>query len=119
MNDIKTKDDVRLMVDSFYQKVGEDDLLAPIFIGHSKVEWSKHLPKMYDFWNTILLYQGGYKGSPFAVHEALPVDSFHFERWLNLFNQTIDDNFKGENAEIAKNKAKMIGLTFQAKMNLL
>lgn len=63
--DIKTKEDVKLMVDSFYDKVNADEILSPIFNDFSKVNWDKHLPKMYDFWSSVLFAEGNYKGNTF------------------------------------------------------
>lgn len=117
--EIKGIEEIRIMVDSFYDKVNEDDLLSPIFNEFSKVSWEKHLPIMYNFWNTILFNQGDYKGSPFPKHLKLPVEDKHFERWLKLFNQTIDENFTGEMAENVRLRAKTIALTFSSKIKML
>lgn len=114
--DLLTPDDVKLMVDSFYNKVNHDELLSPVFNDFAKVDWNHHLPKMYNFWNTILFFKGDYKGSPFDKHIPLPIEGKHFERWLSLFDQNIDEIFEGPNANEAKLRAKTIGYTFKAKL---
>lgn len=119
MTDIVTKDHVKLMVDTFYEKVNNDDLLSHVFNDHSKVDWDAHLPKMYEFWNTLLFADGNYKGSPFSKHVGLPVDSAHFKQWIDIFCQNIDDHFVGEMAEQTKLRAKAIAMTFEAKINYL
>lgn len=116
MKDLETEDDIKLMVDSFYQKVNEDELLSPIFNDFAGVSWDQHLSKMYNFWNTILFARGDYKGSPFPKHAPLPVSKDHFERWVSLFEKNMDEHFKGEKAEDAKNRARIISWTFQSKM---
>lgn len=106
------------MVHTFYDKVNQDELLSKIFNEHAKVNWESHLPKMINFWDTVLFSRGTYKGSPFSKHQNLPINKEHFERWLSLFCKNIDEHFKGEKTEEAKKIAQNIGWTFQAKMNL-
>jgi hemoglobin len=117
--DIGTKDDVKLMVDTFYGKVNSDTLLSSVFNDHSKVNWDTHLPKMYDFWNTLLFADGNYKGSPFEKHIGLPVDRQHFKHWMEIFCQNIDEHFIGEVAEQTKLRAKSIAWTFESKLDYL
>ena len=93
-NDITTIDDIKLLVDSFYGKVREDDLLADIFNNKIEDRWPQHLEKMYRFWQTVLLEEHTYFGSPFVPHAKLPVSAEHFERWLKLFYATVDDLFE-------------------------
>lgn len=119
MNDILTEEDVRLMVNSFYDKVKEDELLSPVFNDHAKIDWEAHLPKMYKFWNAVILAIPGYSGSPFPPHALLPVNPAHFDRWVSLFVTNIDEHFSGPNAESTKDKARNVAKVFQYKMGLL
>lgn len=118
MNDIQTEDDITKLVHTFYDKVNKDPLLSSIFNDYAKVNWETHLLKMVNFWNTVLFSKGTYKGSPFQKHELLPIGKAHFDRWLSLFNENIDEHFEGPNAVDAKNIAQNIGWTFQVKMEL-
>ncbi|AOW20661.1 group III truncated hemoglobin [Urechidicola croceus] len=118
-NDISTREDIKLMVDSFYNKVNEDEILSPIFNDFSKVNWETHLPRMYDFWGSILLAEGNYKGSPFLKHIPLPVDKTHFDRWIQLFNKNMDELFEGEMANATKLRAKSIAHIFQTKLEFI
>lgn len=115
-SDIKTEEDVKLMVDSFYDKVNEDAILGPVFNDFSKVNWDTHLPIMYRFWNTLLLYTQEYKGSPFDKHIPLPIGKEHFEHWVTLFHQNMDELFDGEVADNAKQRASNIAFVFQSKL---
>ena len=119
MKEIENRTDVEFLVDSFYTKVNEDTLLSPIFNGVAKVDWDNHLPIMYRFWSSILLGEASYNGRPFPKHLPLPVNDIHFERWLQLFFETIDENFTGEKAEEAKKRAQSIAGIFQSKMKVL
>jgi hemoglobin len=106
--DIGNEDDVALLVHTFYAKVRADDLLGPIFEPIIKDNWAPHLNRMVDFWSTILLYTRKYKDDPMPKHLQLPVEQRHFDRWLSLFNETLDALFAGEVAENAKLRAASI-----------
>ena len=116
--DITHPDDVKLMVDGFYEKVKTDELLGPVFGGQAQVHWEAHLPTMYSFWTKILLGEGEYLGRPFQKHIPLKIDASHFKRWLALFEGTVDSNFEGEMADEAKLRANAIAQAFQAKLGI-
>jgi len=109
-------DDIKLLVDSFYGKVREDKLLAPIFNNRIGEKWPEHMEKMYRFWQTVLLGEHTYHGSPFVPHAQLPVDKEHFNQWMSLFNQTIDEHFRGDKAEEARWRAGKMAEMFHYKI---
>lgn len=115
-NDIKDLSDIKLLVDGFYAKVREDDLLAVIFNSKIGNNWPKHLDKMYRFWQTVLLDEHTYLGSPFVPHAKLPVSAVHFERWLKLFSETMDELFEGEKAIKAKWQGERMAEMFLTKI---
>ncbi|MDF0706646.1 group III truncated hemoglobin [Flagellimonas okinawensis] len=116
MKQIETLEDIRLLVDCFYGKVRQDELLADIFKKVIGNHWPDHLEKMYRFWQTVLLEEHTYNGSPFAPHVKLPVQGKHFERWKLLFYETVDQNFTGGKAEEAKFRATKMAEMFQLKI---
>lgn len=117
-HDIKTMDDIRSLVDTFYGTVREDDLIGPIFLGKI-TDWSVHLEKMYRFWQTILLEEYTYNGAPFPPHATLPIQRTHFDRWLNLWYQTVDSLFQGKVAEEAKWRGERMAGVFLSKLDYL
>ncbi|MFO7721203.1 MAG: group III truncated hemoglobin [Gillisia sp.] len=117
-NEILSITDVKQLVDTFYDKVREDELLNPIFNNVIKGNWQEHLEKMYKFWQTILLEEHTYFGSPFVPHAKLPVEKEHFDRWLKLFFSNIDDQFEGEKAEEAKWRGQKMAEMFQMKIEM-
>lgn len=119
MKDIETEEDIQLMVNRFYDKVNHDTLLSPVFNDFAGVNWDDHLPKMYLFWNAMILGKPGYNGKPFPPHAALPIHTEHFSRWLDLFIKNIDEKFSGANAEMTKEKARNIAGVFQYKLGIL
>ncbi|HEY9083281.1 MAG: globin [Flavobacteriales bacterium] len=115
--EILSLDEVKLLVNTFYEKVRKDDLLQDIFNNVIQDKWPIHLEKMYRFWQTVLLEEHTYSGSPFAPHANLPVNKTHFKRWLLLFNKTIDELFTGEKADEAKWRANKMAEIFQLKID--
>lgn len=115
-NEIINIIDIKLLVDTFYNKVREDELLADLFNNKIGDRWPEHLEKMYRFWQTVLLEEHTYHGSPFLPHAKLPVNLEHFERWLTLFNKTVDDLFEGEKAERAKWQGQRMAEMFHSKI---
>src|SRR6201986_492373 len=78
---------ISALVDAFYTKVRQDPEIGPIF--NAVVDdWPHHLALLKDFWSTVLLATGRYKGNPAARHLQLGLDPQHFERWLQLFLET-------------------------------
>jgi hemoglobin len=114
--DITTLDDIKYLVDAFYTEVRKDTLIGPIFAGIIRDKWPEHLEKMYRFWQTILLSEHTYDGSPFPPHSQMPLEWKHFERWLSLFNQTVDSRFAGEKADEAKWRAGKMAKLFHIKI---
>ena len=113
-DDILTEADVKLLVNTFYDKVRKDEILAPIFEPIIKDNWEPHLMRMTDFWSTILLYTKKYKDDPMPKHLPLPIDQVHFDRWLQLFNQTIGELFEGTIAQNASKRANSIAKIMMA-----
>jgi len=119
MNETKeiiSLDDIKKLVDTFYGKVRKDELIGPIFDERIQDRWPQHLEKMYTFWQTILLEERTYFGSPFPPHANLPIFHNHFKRWMELFTQTIDELFIGHIAEDAKWRAGKMAELFESKI---
>lgn len=113
MNDISSKDDITKLVLTFYEKVNKDDELSPFF---KDLDFEVHMPKMIHFWSFALLNEPGYTTNVVEKHVHMPLKDVHFERWLNLFNETIDEHFSGEIASQAKQRAQLIGWTIKSKI---
>ena len=114
--DIATEADIRLLVDGFYAKVGQDVLLGPVFNDVAHVDWPRHLPVMYDFWSSLLLGTTRYHGRPFPKHVPLPIDATHFQRWVALFEANVNELFAGPRAEEAKVRARGIATLFEHRL---
>ncbi|MDG1333908.1 MAG: group III truncated hemoglobin [Crocinitomicaceae bacterium] len=112
MKQIESRDDVQFLVESFYERVVQDDVLAPFFIN---LDFDMHLPKMVNFWAFVLLDEAGYTTDVTEKHAHMRLKQEHFDRWLALFNATVDAHFTGEKAELAKQRAFLVGWTTKSK----
>lgn len=111
---IESREDVSLLVNTFYAKVRKDELLGPIFNGII-TDWPTHLELLTDFWETNLLYQRKYFGNPLHAHVEVDkkcgntINERHFGTWINLWLETVNELFEGEVAQIAINRARNMG----------
>lgn len=78
---------IERLVHAFYANVREDTLLGPVFEARVH-DWDTHLVRMCRFWSSVALMSGAYSGNPMAKHVRLPVDAAHFDRWLELFEES-------------------------------
>lgn len=117
--DIKNRDDIERLVNAFYVKIKADVAISYFFNDVAKVNWEKHLPKMYDFFENILFSAGNYEGNPMVTHEELhkksAVNQDHFKLWITLFNKTVDELFEGLKAEEIKQRATNIAAAMMHK----
>lgn len=118
--DIEDRKDIELLINSFYNKVKQDAIIGSFFTEVVQVNWEKHLPVMYNFWENIVFQTGSYNGNPMDKHLELNKKSLilmeHFQRWILLFNETVDELFKGEKAELIKQRALSISTVMQIKI---
>ena len=119
--DIESKADIELLVNSFYDKVKFDPVIGPFFTELVKINWDKHLPVMYSFWENTLFFTGSYSGNPMKMHQKLNdifhLDAKHFDRWVKLFTTNVDELFAGEKAELAKQRARSIATVMLIKFS--
>lgn len=101
------------LVRRFYGQVAQDDLLGPIFNDVAQVDWAAHIPKLTAFWCRALFGQPGYEGNPYREHvrvnELRPFTDADFDRWLEMFTETVDEGWEGPLAERIKDTAQHIG----------
>ena len=119
-NDIQTRTDIELFINSFYNKVKTDPVIGIIFTQVVQLDWEHHIPVIVDFWESILLDNPVYKRNAMAVHYELnrkyPLQQKHFDSWLGLFNTTLDEMYTGDLASLAKKRAAGIASLMLYKM---
>lgn len=117
--DIEHQDDIVKLVDTFYERVRANALLAPIFEERIGQRWPEHLEKMYRFWQTILFDEHTYSGRPFAPHADLDVQEGHFREWVSLFTATVDELFAGPRADEARSRGTLMAAIFHSKIQYI
>ncbi|MDT0685141.1 group III truncated hemoglobin [Autumnicola psychrophila] len=119
--DLRNREDVHLLVTSFYKKVRKNPEIG-YFFNNSISDWDAHLSKLTDFWESNLFFAGNYNGNPQRAHVKVDqenggkIDQSHFGIWLNLWFETVDELYKGELAERAKHNARKMSTHLYIKM---
>jgi hemoglobin len=113
MKDITSKAEIENLIEIFYEKVFQNEVLAPFFKG---LDFEAHKPQMVHFWSFVLISDPGYKTNVTEKHLHMPLTAQHFEIWIKLFKETIDELFLGETAEMAKQRADLVGWTILEKI---
>lgn len=125
--DIQNREDIFLLVSSFYKKVRKDTVLGPFFNDVIK-DWDAHLDNLTSFWESSLFLKTRYLGNPLEVHTRIDkennhaITEKHFGLWMNLWFETIDELFEGDYANNAKQRARKMSTflylkIFEARQN--
>lgn len=118
--DISSVQDIRQLMEVFYDKVKQDALLSPFFGQNGPIDWEKHFSVMTSFWENVLFYNGTYQGNPLQIHRHLhkstPFDTTHFKQWLFLFTSTVDELFEGNKSEQIKEVAVSVARVIEFKL---
>jgi hemoglobin len=120
--DIRDIDDIKILLDTFYIKVLKDETIGYIFNDVAKINMIDHMPVLYNFWDSVLFGTASYKGNAILKHIELNkmerLTDEHFDQWIKLFYETIDELFIGAIATLAKEKAKSLRFMMQHKIKL-
>jgi hemoglobin len=116
MQDITTLKDIHLLVDAFYLKVQEDDVIGFFFNQRLEGKWEAHHKKLYRFWHTVLLRRPDYFGNPVPIHFNMQLKKEHFDHWLQVWCTTVDERFEGPIAERAKFRGQTMAKAFYNKI---
>ncbi len=118
--DIKSREDIIHLLKLFYAKVIKDETIGIIFTKIFPINWDHHIPLIANFWESILLDNHVYTGNPMLKHidinKMYPLEKKHFDAWLGLFDETVDESFSGKVATMAKKRAHGIAGIMQIKI---
>ena len=110
--DLDSREQVDRFVDSFYERLLQDEILAPIFLDVAAVDLAVHLPHIKDYWAKLLLGETAYRRHTMNIHRRLhgkrTLTEADFERWLDYFIKAVDGGWEGPKAERAKQVAAAI-----------
>jgi len=119
-HDIESRADCERLVRAFYASAFEDPLIGWLFVDVAKLDLDAHVPVIASFWETILLGAQSYPGGAFRPHAALharaPLRAAHFDRWVAIWRETVDELFAGERAELAKAHAVRVARAFHRRL---
>jgi hemoglobin len=120
--DIENRDDIYLLVKTFYVKLMTDDVVSHFFEDfRDSHHLETHLQTLVDFWDNILFYSGGYRKNAMQphldLHKKKPFKSIHFDHWLSSFNCSVDELFEGDMAHAAKSRALSIAVVMKIKIS--
>lgn len=119
--DIDSRGDLELMLKAFYEKVFNDDLISHFFTEVVPLEIDRHLTVITDFWASVLLDEQRYRKNVMEIHQHIhqlaSIEKRHLDRWLKLFTETVDEQFEGAKATLAKQRATSIATMMNAKLN--
>lgn len=113
--DIETRDDIELFLKAFYTGALENETLKDQFI---HLNMAHHIPIITNFWSSLIFFDQSYEGNPFIKHKEMLLRKEHFNEWLKLFFQTLDEMYAGERADEMKKRADSIAQIFQYKLGL-
>jgi hemoglobin len=122
--DIATEADCERLVRAFYEKAMADEKIGWIFTDVAELDLEAHIPVISRFWATNLLGSKSYKGGAFGVHGRLHqkapggLTKDHFERWLVLWCQTVDELFDGPLAAAAKVHGLRVANAFYGRLQM-
>ncbi|MCE1198121.1 MAG: group III truncated hemoglobin [Marinilabiliales bacterium] len=116
MRDIETLKDIHRLVDAFYARVRQDGTIGSFFNDRLEGKWEAHHKKLYRFWHTVLLRRPDYFGNPVPLHFNMQLEKSHFDHWLIVWKETVDEMFEGMIAERAKFRGETMAKAFYAKI---
>ena len=120
LRDIDNRADCERLVRAFYGRALTDPIIGWLFTDVAKLDLEAHVPRLTNFWETILLDAHSYGGGAFRPHLELnfktPLKQGHFDRWLELWRTTVDQLFSGQRADLAKSHAERVAQAFQARL---
>ncbi|MBS1615785.1 MAG: group III truncated hemoglobin [Bacteroidetes bacterium] len=120
LNDIRQREDLVLLVNTFYGRVRRDESLGPIFNSIIGDQWERHLNIMYGFWDSVLFGAEGYRGQAVGKHVQIDkkfrLESEHYERWISLWRIAVQELFEGPNATLIQERAQAMLQLIQFKV---
>jgi hemoglobin len=121
MQDIKSRQDIEVVLKAFYGKAFTDPRIGYFFTEIIPLDLETHLPLIADFWETVLFATRGYHKDVMVVHRHIhglsQITKAHLDRWVDLMTKTIDEYFSGTKAELMKQRAASIATMMNIKLN--
>lgn len=121
MKDVLDRNDIVLILESFYKKAFADEMIGRFFTEVVPLNLETHIPVIADFWESVLFETKSYRKNVMQVHQHIhqlsPIKKEHLDRWAFLFHSTIDETFAGTKATLMKQRALSIATMMDIKLN--
>src|SRR5689334_793003 len=86
-------EDLQGLLTTFYDRIERDPLLAPYF---RDLDMRQHIPRIADFWSTILFQTRRYSDNAFRPHLEMPgLTPEHFAHWVATLEVVVDATWRG------------------------
>jgi len=109
--------DLEPLLHRFYDVLTVDPLLARYF---EHVDMEEHIPRIADFWSTLVFDTRRYSGNAFRPHLEMPeLTAERFARWVETLEHTVDADFAGPAAERMKSLAHRIAYSMQLRLRIV
>ncbi len=120
-NDISGRSDIEKLLQEFYTRAFADDLIGRFFTEVVPLNLETHIPRITDFWESIIFNTQGYRKNVMEVHQHIhhlsSIKKEHLDRWLKIFHATIEERFEGNRATLMKHRATSIATLMNIKLN--
>ena len=120
LRDFENRADIESVIRDFYLRAFADELLGPVFVDIAHMDLDAHVPIICDFWESVLFTPGIYRRNALQVHVDLHakahLTALHFGRWVDLWQHTVDDHFRGEVADRAKEQGSRIAWSMSRRL---
>ena len=121
MNDVENRYDIENIVKKFYEKAIPDALIGHFFTQIVPIDWDEHIQVVTNFWDSIIFGTSKYARNPMTPHMHLhslsKMRKHHFDRWLELWTGTINQNYEGNTAKEIISRASSIAKIMEFKVN--
>jgi hemoglobin len=119
--DVATREDLIRILEAFYKKAFKDELIGRFFTEVVPLDLETHIPVIADFWEGIVLNNYRYRKNVMEIHrhihELSHIKKEHLDRWVQLFTETVSEQFEGNNAELMNQRAKSVATLMDIKLN--
>jgi hemoglobin len=119
--DLQNREDIVQLLDLFYSKAFNDELIGYFFTEVVPLDLETHIPVIADFWEAIVFNTQDYRKNVMQVHQHInllsAIKKEHLDRWISLFTQTVEELFAGANAELIKQRARSVATLMEIKFN--
>jgi hemoglobin len=112
MSDVQNRTDILNVLHAFYSEVQKDPVIGIFFTEIIRVDWEQHIPKIADFWESLLFGTQNYSGNVMEKHLHLnalkAIQANDLDIWFSYWERTIRKMYLGYKSEEMISRGKSI-----------